>query len=229
MEHHKDPLIKIRGMTKNYQTGNEEIEILKGIDLDVYPGEMIGIMGPSGMGKSTFLFILGLLHPPTSGSYIVDGEDVLKLNRSLQSRFRRQFAGFVFQSCNLFEHSTVYENLEYPLIYAGVERKKRPQMIYDALEMINMTHRLHHPTNRLSGGEQQRVSIARALVNRPRVIFADEPTGQLDHAHSKLVMTHFHEFIATMDTAMVLVTHDPEVGASCTRLLQLRDGNLHSD
>ncbi len=229
MENQKEPLIKIRGMTKNYQTGAEEIQILKGIDLDVHPGEMIGIMGPSGMGKSTFLFILGLLHPPTAGSYVVDGEDVLKLSRSLQSRFRRQFAGFVFQSCNLFEHSTVYENLEYPLIYAGVERKKRPQMIHDALEMINMTHRMHHPTNRLSGGEQQRVSIARALVNKPRVIFADEPTGQLDHAHSKLVMTHFHEFIATRDTAMVLVTHDPEVGQSCTRLLQLRDGHLHTD
>jgi putative ABC transport system ATP-binding protein len=223
------PLIQVRGMTKEYNSGSEVIHILKGVDLDVMPGEMIAIMGPSGMGKSTFLFILGLLHPPTSGSYWVLGEDVLTRDRGSQAEFRRNFAGFVFQSCNLFEHTTVYENLEYPLIYAGVKRKERPGMIHEALDKVNLGHRIHHPANRLSGGEQQRVSIARALVNRPRVIFADEPTGQLDRKHGDMVLDHFHEFISGKETAMVLVTHDPEIAKRCTRVCHLRDGNLYSE
>jgi len=224
-----NPLISIRGMTKIYQNGPESIHILKGVDLTVYTGEMIAFMGPSGHGKSTLLFILGLLHPPTSGAYEVLGQDVLTLDRSAQSKFRRQFAGFVFQSCNLFEHTTVYENLEYPLIYAGVERKRRPPMITEALDKVNMGHRINHPTNRLSGGEQQRVSIARALVNKPQVIFADEPTGQLDRSHGRMVMDHFHEFVSGGDTAMIVVTHDPEIAARCSRICELRDGLLISD
>jgi len=216
-------------MVKDYQNGPEVIRILRGVDLDIFPGDMIAIMGPSGQGKSTFLFVLGLLHPPTEGAYYVEGEDVLTLDRTEQARFRRQFAGFVFQSCNLFEHTTVYENLEYPLIYAGIERKNRPGMIHDALDKVNMGHRIHHPTNRLSGGEQQRVAIARALVNRPRVIFADEPTGQLDRHHGQLVMDHFHEFVSSGETAMVVVTHDPGVAESCTRVCYLRDGALHHE
>lgn len=225
----KEPLIKVRGMTKSYSTGAEEIQVLKDVDLDVYPGEMIAIMGPSGMGKSTFLFILGLLHPPNTGTYEVKGQDVLSLSRSAQSKFRRLFAGYVFQGCNLFEHTTVYENLEYPLIYSGVSRRKRPEMINEALEKVNMVHRTNHPTNRLSGGEQQRVSIARAMVNRPQVIFADEPTGQLDQTHGRMVMDHFYEFISTQETAMVLVTHDPDIAARCTRVLNLRNGLLYED
>jgi len=224
-----EPLIKVRDLVKDYQNGPETFRILRGVNLDVMPGEMIAIMGPSGMGKSTFLFILGLLHPPTSGEYWVLGEDVLKRDRASQAEFRRNFAGFVFQSCNLFEHTTVYENLEYPLIYADVERKLRRDMILEALEKVNLGHRINHPTNRLSGGEQQRVSIARALVNKPRVIFADEPTGQLDFKHGEMVMGHFHEFISSEETAMVLVTHDPDIAARCTRVCHLRDGNIHCD
>ncbi len=223
----REPLISVRNMVKDYVNGPETIRILNGVDLDVMPGEMIAIMGPSGMGKSTFLFILGLLHPPTSGSYWVLGEDVLKRDRGSQAEFRRNFAGFVFQSCNLFEHSTVYENLEYPLIYSNVKRKLRKDMIHEALDKVNLGHRIHHPTNRLSGGEQQRVSIARALVNRPRVIFADEPTGQLDRKHGDMVMNHFQEFISGGETAMVIVTHDADIAAQCTRVCHLRDGNLH--
>lgn len=225
----KEPIIMVRDLVKEYNTGSEPIRILHGVNLDVMPGEMIAIMGPSGMGKSTFLFVLGLLHPPTSGAYWVMGEDVLKRDRSSQAEFRRDFAGFVFQSCNLFEHTTVYENLEYPLIYANVHRRERKEMILEALEKVNMGHRINHPTNRLSGGEQQRVSIARALVNRPSVIFADEPTGQLDRKHGDMVMEHFHKFISSGETAMVLVTHDPEIAARCTRVCNLRDGNLYSD
>lgn len=221
-----EPVIKVRGMTKDYVNGPQVIPILKGIDMDVFPGEMVSIMGPSGMGKSTFLFILGLLLPPSGGSYKVKGHEVAKLTRSQQAQFRRKFAGFVFQSCNLFEHTTVYENLEFPLIYAGVPKRERPGMIDEALARVNMMHRRNHPANRLSGGEQQRVSIARALVNRPSIIFADEPTGQLDLKHSRMVMEHFQEFVRSGDTAMVVVTHDPGVAELCTRSLQLRDGQL---
>ncbi|THB66115.1 MAG: ABC transporter ATP-binding protein [Desulfovibrio sp.] len=223
-----EPIIRVEDLTKEFQTGSEVIKVLRGVNLSVNPGEMLAIMGPSGMGKSTFLFILGLLQPATGGKYMAKGRDVFAMNRSDQARFRRRFAGFVFQSCNLFEHTTVYENLEFPLIYAGVRRKDRDPMIQEALERVNLTHRLHHPANRLSGGEQQRVSIARALVNRPEIIFADEPTGQLDRNHGNLVMDHFHEFIADQQSSMVLVTHDPDVADRCTRVVHLRDGVLHS-
>lgn len=221
-----EPLIKIRDLRKSYETGSESIEILKGVNLDVYPGEMVSIMGPSGMGKSTFLFILGLLLSASSGSYIALGQEVSKLTRSQQAQFRRKFAGFVFQSCNLFEHTTVYENLEFPLMYGGIPRRKRKPMIEEALERVNLTHRIHHPANMLSGGEQQRVSIARSLVNQPQIIFADEPTGQLDLKHSDLVMSYFREFVKDSQTAMVVVTHDPDVAEQCTRQCVLRDGNL---
>lgn len=223
----KEPVIRVKGLTKDFDTGSEIIHVLKGIELDVNPGELLAIMGPSGMGKSTFLFILGLLQPATGGSYFAEGRDVFAMNRNDQARFRRKFAGFVFQSCNLFEHTTVHENLEFPLIYAGVRRAEREEMIREALERVNLGHRLHHPANRLSGGEQQRVSIARALVNRPRIIFADEPTGQLDRNHGNLVMDHFHEFVSDGKSSMVLVTHDPDVADRCTRTLFLRDGQLH--
>ncbi len=221
-----EPLIKVRNLRKDYATGAERIAILQGVDLDVFPGEMVSIMGPSGMGKSTFLFILGLLLSPSSGSYKVVGREVADLTRSQQAQFRRTFAGFVFQSCNLFEHTTVYENLEFPLLYAGVPKRHRKGMIELALERVNLTHRIHHPANRLSGGEQQRVSIARSLVNKPKIIFADEPTGQLDLKHSDLVMTYFRDFVSDSQTAMVVVTHDPDVAQQCTRRLMLRDGNL---
>lgn len=223
----KAPIIQVIDLKKDYETGAEVISVLKGIELSLYPGEIMAIMGPSGEGKSTFLFIMGLLMPPTSGEYRALGQDIFKLNRSEQAEFRRKFAGFVFQSCNLFEHTTVYENLEFPLIYAGVNRKERPKMIHEALERVNMSHRINQPTNRLSGGEQQRVSIARALVNRPRVIFADEPTGQLDRKNSKQVMTHFHKFANEGEAAMILVTHDPDVAAQCSRTAHLREGYLH--
>jgi len=181
-------------------------------------------MGPSGSGKSTLLFILGLFLAPTKGTYRVLGEDVLTLDRSAQARFRRKNVGFVFQSCNLIEHSTVYENLEMPLIYAGVNRKERREKIHDALERVNLSHRIRHSANLLSGGEQQRVAVARALVNNPQIILADEPTGQLDRQNSRTVIDYFRQFVADGNTAMMIVTHDPEVAACCTKVYRLNDG-----
>jgi ABC-type lipoprotein export system ATPase subunit len=220
-------LIRAIDLCKTYDNSLNQIHVLRDINLKVYAGEIVAIMGPSGSGKSTMLFILGIFLLPSSGSYFLGGEDVLGLDRTAQAEFRRHRVGFVFQSCDLLENSTVYENLEFPLIYAEVERRDRPERISAALERVNLAHRMHHPTNRLSGGERQRVAVARALVNHPQVILADEPTGQLDRSHGHLVMDHFAEIVRDGKTAIVMVTHDPEMAARCTRTCLLQDGALY--
>jgi putative ABC transport system ATP-binding protein len=223
-----EALIQVSNLTKTYQTDAGAITVLKDINLNVYPGEIVAVMGPSGSGKSTFLFILGIFISPTQGSYRLGGEDVLRLDRNAQAEFRRNRVGFVFQSCDLLENSTVYENLEFPLIYAGVDRRERPGRIAAALELVNLSHRMHHSSNRLSGGERQRVAVARALVNQPQVILADEPTGQLDRKHGYQVMDHFAEIVSRSQTSIVIVTHDPEMAARCTRVCSVRDGVLYA-
>lgn len=219
-------LIQVSNLCKSYENGVGGIHVLRDISLKVYPGEIVGVMGPSGSGKSTFLFILGIFLQPTSGLYLLGGEDVFSLDRARQAEFRRRRLGFVFQSCDLLENSTVYENLEFPLIYAGVDRRVRPARIAAALEQVNLEHRINHSSNHLSGGERQRVAVARALVNQPQIILADEPTGQLDRSHGHLIMDHFEEIVHNSRTAVVVVTHDPEMGARCTRVCSLRDGVL---
>jgi putative ABC transport system ATP-binding protein len=220
-------LIQVSNLTKSYQTDAGDIYVLRDVNLRVYPGEIVAVMGPSGSGKSTFLFILGIFISPTRGSYLLGGEDVLHLDRNAQAEFRRNRVGLVFQSCDLLENSTVYENLEFPLIYAGVDRQDRPARIAAALDLVNLGHRLHHSSNRLSGGERQRVAVARALVNNPQVILADEPTGQLDRSHGHQVMDHFAEIISPSNTSIIVVTHDPEMAARCTQVCSLRDGILY--
>jgi ABC-type lipoprotein export system ATPase subunit len=220
-------LIRVTDLCKTYDNGIDLIYVLRDINLTVYPGEIVAVMGPSGSGKSTLLFILGIFLFPSSGSYFLGGQDVFGLDRTAQAEFRRNRVGFVFQSCDLLENSTVFENLEFPLIYAGVERKDRPERIIAALERVNLGHRMHHSSNRLSGGERQRVAVARALVNQPQVILADEPTGQLDRSHGHQVMDHFGEIVSDGKTAMIVVTHDPEMAARCTRICSIRDGALY--
>jgi len=223
------PAIEAIGLTKTYNNGGGQVPVLRDVTLKVYPGEMVAVMGPSGSGKSTFLFILGLLLHPTSGIYRLAGENVLKLDRAGQAEYRRRRLGFVFQSCDLLENSTVYENLEFPLIYTGLERQEREPRIIEALTRVNLGHRLYHNANNLSGGERQRVAVARALVNNPHVILADEPTGQLDRAHSHMVMDHFQEIVAGGDTAVVVVTHDHDIGARCSRTCPMEDGVLYGN
>jgi ABC-type lipoprotein export system ATPase subunit len=220
-------LIRVTDLCKTYDNGLELIHVLFNVNLRVYPGEIVAVMGPSGSGKSTLLFILGIFLIPTSGAYFLGGQDVFSLDRNAQAEFRRKRVGFVFQSCDLFENSTVYENLEFPLIYAGVEPQERPDRISVALQRVNMEHRIHHSSNRLSGGERQRVAVARALVNQPQVILADEPTGQLDRNHGHLIMDHFGEIVGDQQTAIVVVTHDPEIASRCTRICSIRDGVLY--
>jgi len=222
----EDPLIEVRQLTKFYENGKTSIPVLRHVDLNIRQGEMVAVMGPSGSGKSTLLLILGLLLSPTGGTYQALGKDVLALDSHAQALFRRSFVGFVFQACNLIEGSTVYENLELPLIYAGVGKKQRRERILELLERANMSHRIHHPAKLLSGGEQQRAAVVRALMNNPRVILADEPTGQLDRENGRIVMEYFQKCAAQEGRAIVAVTHDPEVAAFCTRVCTLRDGTL---
>jgi len=219
-------LIRVTNLCKTYDNGSGLVHVLRNINLKVYPGEIVAVMGPSGSGKSTLLFILGIFLHPTRGSYFLGGENVLTLDRTGQAEFRRRRVGFVFQTCDLLENSTVYENLEFPLIYAGMDRKERPARIAAALEKVDLGHRMHYSSNRLSGGERQRVAVARALVNQPQVILADEPTGQLDRSHGHLILTHFGEIVRDGKTSVVVVTHDPEMAARCTRVCSLQDGIL---
>ncbi|MDR3639970.1 MAG: ABC transporter ATP-binding protein [Humidesulfovibrio sp.] len=219
-------IMRVEALTKTYPTAAGEVAVLHGVDLELRAGEMVAIMGPSGCGKSSLLHILGLLAPPTSGRYAIMGQDMFGLSEDRQAAFRREYLGFILQSCNLFENSNVYENLEYPLIYARVPTAKRRAIIERALERVGLTSRIDYPANRLSGGEQQRVAIARALVNNPKVLLGDEPTGQLDRNTGGMVMEYFKHIVRERSTAMLIVTHDREVARQCTRGYTLKDGHL---
>lgn len=220
------PIIFIDDLRKHYMTPAGEVEVLKGVKAKIYPGEMVSIMGPSGCGKSTLLYILGMLQSASSGRYQIMGQTVSNLSAKKGAEFRRDNLGFVLQSCNLFEHSTVVENLEYPLIYGKIPKRRRKRIVAKALQQVGLSHRIGHPTNRLSGGEQQRVAIARALVNQPAVILGDEPTGQLDRKTGDKVMECFKKVASQKERAVVLVTHDMDIAKSCDRQFVLNDGIL---
>ncbi len=200
--------------------------VLRGVNISVLPGEMVAIMGPSGCGKSTMLHVLGMLHAPDSGSLTILDTDALTLNREETASFRRGNMGFVMQSSNLFDHSTVFENVEFPLIYENVPPEERWDRVVRALELVRLSHRISYRSNRLSGGEQQRVAIARAMVNSPKILLADEPTGALDSRTSKVVMENFCTLAHEGRIAMVIVTHDPGVADYCDTVYTLEDGVL---
>lgn len=200
--------------------------VLKEISLAVHLGEMVAVMGPSGSGKSTLLFMLGLFLSPTKGDYFFHGQDVSRLNRGQQALFRRKRVGFVFQSADLIENCTIYENLEFPLIYSEVKKRERPDLIERALSLVNLDHRVDYPANKLSGGERQRVCVARALVNQPEAILADEPTGQLDRDNSQVIMNHFERIVSPGDKSVLIVTHDPAVAERCRRTFIMENGVL---
>lgn len=201
--------------------------VLRGVNISVEPGEMVAIMGPSGCGKSTMLHVLGMLHAPDAGTLEVLGTDVLTLGREQTAAFRRGNMGFVMQSSNLFDHSTVFENVEFPLIYENVPPEERWERVIRALELVRLSARVNYRSNRLSGGEQQRVAIARAMVNSPRILLADEPTGALDARTSKVVMENFRTLAHEGRVAMVVVTHDPSVAEYCDSVYTLDEGVLN--
>ena len=223
----EDLIIETINLQKDYYDGGNVIHALKEANIEIYRGEMVGIMGPSGSGKSTLLYVLGLLHPPTGGVYLFKGQNMLDYTKEEQANFRNRELGFVFQTCDLLANSTVFENLELPLIYAEADRSIRRKKILQALDRVGLSHRVDHWANRLSGGERQRAAIARALVNNPSLILGDEPTGQLDQKNTEIVVDQLRELTAQGFT-VVLVTHEEEIGQACDRVIRIRDGAVVS-
>jgi putative ABC transport system ATP-binding protein len=223
------PVIEIHDVKKIYKTGSNEVAALKGIDLTVRQGELLAIMGSSGSGKSTLMNILGCLDIPTEGSYSLDGTRVEKLSRNELADIRNQKLGFVFQGFNLLARTTALDNVELPLLYdrTGTKQNTR-ELAKHALERVGLGERLEHQPSELSGGQQQRVAIARALVTEPRLLLADEPTGNLDSRTSMEVMALFQELNAQGITILI-VTHEPDVAQYATRIVEVRDGRIRRD
>ncbi|AKJ07313.1 putative ABC transport system ATP-binding protein [Archangium gephyra] len=222
------PLIALRGVSKIYQTGDVEVAALRGVDFNVESGEFVAIMGSSGSGKSTLMNILGCLDRPTAGQYFLDGQDVSRLDRNGLAIVRNRTLGFVFQSFNLLARTSALENVELPMLYAGIPARERKRRAREALERVGLGARLDHHPRQLSGGQQQRVAIARALVSQPRVILADEPTGNLDSRTSVEVMALFQE-LRHEGITLVLVTHEPDIASHAGRVVVVRDGRIISD
>ncbi len=220
------PLIKLVNVHKTYRMGDSIVRALDGVTMDIERGEIIAIMGPSGSGKSTLMNVLGALDRPTKGQYYMDGEDVSGLTDNELARIRNEHIGFVFQSFNLLKRTSAIENVELPLVYAGA--RNRRERALEALEQVKLGDRSTHKPNELSGGEQQRVAVARAIVTDPDIIMADEPTGNLDSKVSNEIMELFWEFNQDGKT-IILVTHEDTIAAFAGRIVQLLDGKIISD
>jgi len=221
-------LIELRDIHKTYVMGSEEVHALNGVSLDIERGEYVAIMGSSGSGKSTLMNLLGCLDTPTSGSYNLNGTPVQGLDDSQLAAIRNKEIGFVFQTFNLLARTNALQNVELPLIYAGVSRGVRRERARRALERVGLGDRMHHNPNELSGGQRQRVAVARALVNDPSILLADEPTGNLDSATSTEIMALFDELHAQGNT-VILVTHEADIAEHAWRQVHLRDGQTLSD
>ena len=224
----EDAQIRVIDLTKVYRTGDVEVRALDGVSLTVEKGEFVAIMGTSGSGKSTLMNVLGCLDRPTSGQYFLAGREVSRLDKNALAEVRNTYLGFVFQNFNLLSRTTALENVELPLLYQGVGGRARRERATAALERVGLGARLDHTPNQLSGGQQQRVAIARALVGEPKVILADEPTGNLDTRTSLEVMALFQE-LAKTDITVALVTHEPEIAEYVSRVIVVRDGKIRED
>jgi len=222
-----EPLVKLFGIWKIYN-GGVEVQALRGVDLRIFPGEYVAIMGPSGSGKSTLMHILGLLDSPTQGSYLLAGEEVSKLPPSRLAVLRNRFIGFVFQAFNLLPRASLLRNVELPLLYAGVPARERRERAMAILARVGLADRARHLPSQLSGGQRQRAAIARALVTEPSMLLADEPTGNLDQTTGAEIMALFDE-LSSQGQTVVLVTHDPQVAAHARRLVRLVDGRIAED
>ncbi|WP_270315770.1 ABC transporter ATP-binding protein [Streptococcus infantarius] len=228
MKDEKKALIQLSNVVKSYSNGDQELNVLKGIDLTVYEGEFVAIMGPSGSGKSTLMNIIGLLDKPTSGDYSLNGTQVEEVKEKQLAKVRNQEIGFVFQQFFLLSKLSALQNVELPLVYAGVNSSKRRQLAKQFLEKVELSERMKHLPSELSGGQKQRVAIARALVNNPSIILADEPTGALDTKTSDQIMQLLTELNREGKT-IVMVTHEPEIADFATRKIVIRDGEITRD
>lgn len=217
--------VKLANISKVYKMGDNDVVALNGVDLDIAEGEFVAIMGPSGSGKSTLMNILGCLDTPTTGSYLLDNEEVANLSEDVLAKIRNKKIGFVFQNFNLLSRISALENVALPLVYAGVSKTERINKAQELLKMVGLADRQHHMPNELSGGQRQRVAIARALVNNPKIIMADEPTGNLDTKSSVEIMAMFKELYKQGKT-IILVTHEPDIAENAKRIITVRDGKI---
>lgn len=221
-------VIEIRNITRDFPLGSEIVKVLKGIDLDIDRGEYVALMGPSGSGKSTLMNLLGCLDTPTSGSYILNGEDVSKMSDDELAEIRNKEIGFVFQTFNLLPRTTALDNVALPMVYAGYSKTDRTKRAEEVLTNVGLADRMDHKPNQLSGGQRQRVAVGRALVNNPSIILADEPTGNLDSVTSVEIMKLFDKIHAEGNT-VILVTHEEEIARHAHRIVRLKDGMVESD
>lgn len=222
------PLIEVQGITKIYAIGDIQVAALNGVDLAINKGEYVALMGPSGSGKSTLMNVLGCLDTPSGGTYFLNGKRVSERTESELARIRNKEIGFIFQSYNLLPRQTALENVQLPLIYAGIRKSERVKLAEQVLTQVGLTERMHHKPNELSGGQRQRVAIARALINNPSIILADEPTGNLDTKTSVEIMELLEEIHKNGNT-IILVTHEEDIAQRAKRVVRLRDGKVESD
>jgi putative ABC transport system ATP-binding protein len=224
----RQPLIKLEAVAKVYRMGDVEVAAMRGVSLDVHEGEFVAVMGASGSGKSTLMNIVGCLDRPTSGRYLLAGEDVSRLDRDALAEIRSRTLGFVFQTFNLLSRTSALENVELPMLYSGVRGRDRRRRAQEALTRVGLGERLDHRPNQMSGGQQQRVAIARALVTNPKLILADEPTGNLDSRTSIEIMALFQE-LWHQGITLVLVTHEQDIAEFASRVVVMKDGLVLSD
>ena len=222
------PVIDIRGVTKTYDQGEMEVKALRGIDLTIGRGEMVAIIGPSGSGKSTLMHILGCLDLPSTGAFLLDGDDVAAMSSFQLAKVRNQKIGFVFQTVNLLPKASLQRNVELPMLYAGISASERRERALAALDRVHLKERAAARPSELSGGQRQRVAIARALVMNPSLILADEPTGNLDTKTGNEILALFDEMHAAGNT-IAIVTHDPRIAERCSRVIRIEDGAILSD
>jgi putative ABC transport system ATP-binding protein len=224
-----DPVIRLKDIHKIYRTGEIEVPALRGVSLNVYPGEFVAVMGPSGSGKSTMMNIIGCLDRLTSGTYVLDGIDVSTMSRNELADTRNQKIGFVFQAFNLIPRTTAIANVELPMVYAGVAPAERRARARQALEGVGLADKEHSFPNQLSGGQQQRVALARAIGSNPAIILADEPTGALDSKTAEEIMQIFQQLNRERGITIVLVTHEPDIALHAKRLVRFKDGLIQED